>query len=57
MINLGVVYPEDGELTKSKGRRVGTFGPVKDWKIMYSGSCTAVSEGMYEIFGSKYVAM
>ncbi|GAX75038.1 hypothetical protein CEUSTIGMA_g2482.t1 [Chlamydomonas eustigma] len=49
----GVVYPEDGDLIKSRGRRVVEFGPVKDWKIIYSGSGTGVqiktSLALYEL--------
>lgn len=35
----GAIYPEDGELSKSRGRRVAKpFGPIKDWKIVYSAN-------------------
>ena len=32
----GVVYPADGELARERGRKVDKFGPVKEWKILYS---------------------
>ena len=32
------MYPEDGDMAKANGRRVVKFGPVKDWKIVYSNN-------------------
>ena len=40
-------------MAKPKGRRVVKFGPVKDWKVVYSSSGTAVqiktSTALYEV--------
>ena len=40
----GVIHPEDGDIVKSNGRRVLNFGPIKEWKIVYSNSGAQVQK-------------
>ncbi len=47
------MYPEDGDMAKANGRRVVKFGPVKEWKVLYTSSGTQVQIkthlGLYEL--------
>lgn len=50
----GIVYPEDGPLSKSKGRKVAQpFGPVKEWKVVYAGNDATIvlktATAIYEV--------
>jgi hypothetical protein len=42
-----VIHPEDGDVVKGKGRRVVKFGPVKDWKVVYSATGAQVQVFRY----------
>jgi hypothetical protein len=59
----GIVYPEEGPVAKAKGRKVTQpFGPVKEWKIVYSGDNVSIllktATAIYEVSkpANKYKA-
>lgn len=50
----GTVYPEDGPISKAKGRKVTQpIGPVKEWKVVYSGDNASIvlktATAIYEV--------
>ena len=50
----GIVYPEEGPVSKSKGRKVAQlFGPVKEWKVVYAGDNASIvlktATAIYEV--------